>query len=177
MKKLLLPALAAFALLSSGCLNRRLVRIQDHPTQPVLLMQTIDTTVFLLPIHVEHVFWQCAEGGNQLTCQRACGGATEFECPQTAMNMGSTSPAILQGWIDWDGNGSFQANEELKTGNFAPNGATVPANVGLNNAQLCFTVPANATFASGNVMARFRLSPDGGLDPVGGLDNGGTPIG
>ncbi len=90
MKKLLLAA-AAFALLSSGCLNRRLVRIQDHPTQPVLLMETIDTTMLLFPIAREHVFWQCAEGGNQLTCQRACGGETEFQCPQSAMSMGSSN--------------------------------------------------------------------------------------
>lgn len=93
MKKLVFAAaLSALSALSTGCLNRRLVRIQDHPSQPVLLMETLDTTMFLaFPINREHVFWQCAEAGNQLTCTRACGGATEFECPQTAMNMGGTN--------------------------------------------------------------------------------------
>lgn len=92
MKSKLWLAAAAFALLTGGCLNRRLVRIQDHPTQPVLLMQTADATMFFnVPIHVEHVFWQCAETGNQLTCQRACGGSSEFECPQAAMNVGGST--------------------------------------------------------------------------------------
>ena len=92
-----------------------------------------------------------------------------------AMNM-TTAPAKLQGWIDWNGNGQFEAAEQLTTGDFAVAGANVPAG-GLTNAKLCFTVPANALFATGNVMARFRLSPAGGLAATGGLPNGNTPLG
>ncbi|HRK82676.1 MAG TPA: GEVED domain-containing protein [Saprospiraceae bacterium] len=78
-----------------------------------------------------------------------------------AMNMTGSS-AVLQAWVDWDGNGSFGVGEQLNTGSFAPSGATVPAG-GLTNAQLCFSVPSNAVFASGNAFVRFRLSPLGGL--------------
>lgn len=94
MKKLWLAA-AAIAALSTGCLNRRLVRMQDHPSQPVLLLETADVyTALFFPTRIEHVFWQCAETGNQLTCQRACGGPTEFQCPQGAVGLNATSSNV-----------------------------------------------------------------------------------
>ena len=83
-----------------------------------------------------------------------------------AMNMTGSS-AVLQAWIDFNGNGIFEANEQLTTGSFAPSGATVP-NGGLTNAVLCFNVPANATFNGGAAFSRFRLSPLGGLGSGGG---------
>ena len=93
----------------------------------------------------------------------------------TAMNM-TTAPARLQGWIDWNGNGQFEGAEELTTGNFTAPGALIPVG-GVANQQFCFTVPADAEFASGNIMSRFRLSPQGGLGATGGLPNGGIPLG
>jgi hypothetical protein len=83
-----------------------------------------------------------------------------------AMNMTGAN-AYLQGWIDFNGNGTFEANEQLTTGDFAPTGAVVP-NGGLSNAKLCFTVPAGATFQGGAAFSRFRLSPAGGLAAGGG---------
>ncbi|MEI6882637.1 MAG: GEVED domain-containing protein, partial [Bacteroidota bacterium] len=86
----------------------------------------------------------------------------------TAMNMNAT-PAVLQMWIDFNGDGDMlDAGEAVTTGSFngAGGGAVVPATVGLTNAQLCFNVPAGATFASGGAaFVRFRLSPVGGLAP------------
>ena len=82
------------------------------------------------------------------------------------MNM-TGSPAVLQGWIDFNGNGTFEPNEQLTTGDFAPSGANVP-NGGLSNVTLCFDVPTGATFQGGAAFSRFRLSPMGGLTPFGG---------
>ena len=62
------------------------------------------------------------------------------------------------------GDGAFEAGEQLTTGNFAGGGANIPDG-GVNNAQFCFTVPANATFQGGQAMVRFRLSKNGGLAP------------
>jgi hypothetical protein len=84
--------------------------------------------------------------------------------------------AVLQAWIDFNGDGQFQAGEQLNTGDFAPSGATVP-NGGLTNAKLCFTVPATATFQGGNAFMRFRLSPTGGLTATGTLAGGIIPVG
>ena len=50
----------------------------------------------------------------------------------------------------------------MTTGSFAPAGAVVPVG-GLTGAKLTFEVPVGATFSAGNAMARFCLSPDGGL--------------
>ncbi|MCB0706880.1 MAG: hypothetical protein KDC34_16305, partial [Saprospiraceae bacterium] len=87
-----------------------------------------------------------------------------------AMNMTGSS-AVLQAWIDFNGNGTFEANEELTSGSFSTAGVTVPDGAGLVNAELCFEVPADATFTGGQAMSRWRLSPNGGLGSDG--PNGG----
>ncbi|MCB9326661.1 MAG: T9SS type A sorting domain-containing protein [Lewinellaceae bacterium] len=86
--------------------------------------------------------------------------------------------AKLQGWIDFDGNGMFNGNDELNTVDFAGGGAMIPDG-GVTNVQYCFDVPAGATFSTGSteLYARFRLSPNGGLG-FGGINaNGSVPIG
>ncbi|MBK8427678.1 MAG: hypothetical protein IPL27_17655 [Lewinellaceae bacterium] len=83
----------------------------------------------------------------------------------TAHNTLGTN-AVLQGWIDFNGSGMFEPGEQLNTGNFAPSGAIIP-NGGVANQQMCFDVPVGATFIAGQAMARFRLSPTGGLPPTG----------
>ncbi|MBK8557079.1 MAG: hypothetical protein IPL65_15485 [Lewinellaceae bacterium] len=83
----------------------------------------------------------------------------------TARNQ-TNGPAILQAWIDFNGNGTFEANEQLTTGNFAPAGATIP-NGGVTAQNFCFDVPVNASFNGGDLLARFRLSKAGGVGPTG----------
>ena len=80
-------------------------------------------------------------------------------------------PAVLQGWIDFNGNGLFEAGEQLTSLDFAPTGLVVP-NGGLTNQLVCFTVPANASFTGGAAFSRFRLSTAGGLN-----FDGAAPIG
>jgi hypothetical protein len=92
----------------------------------------------------------------------------------TAVNT-TGSNAVLQAWIDFNGNGTFDVGEQLNTGSFAPSGASIP-NGGVLNQQMCFEVPSSATFNGGQAMVRFRLSPNGGLTP-GGPANGPFPIG
>jgi hypothetical protein len=73
--------------------------------------------------------------------------------------------AYLQGWIDFNGNGTFEANEELSGGDFSPNGVEVPTG-GAFSATVCFDVPATAVFTNGEeAFARFRISNEGNLDP------------
>ncbi len=92
-----------------------------------------------------------------------------------AMNL-TGAPAVLQAWVDFNGDGQFQPTEQITSGGFAPAGAIVP-NGGLTNANLCFNVPANATFQGGQAMMRFRLSPEGGLLATGIKADGQIPTG
>ncbi|MCE2790698.1 MAG: GEVED domain-containing protein, partial [Saprospiraceae bacterium] len=82
------------------------------------------------------------------------------------------SAAVLQAWVDFDGNGSFESDEQLTTGSFATQGATVPVG-GLTDAELSFTVPSDAKYYKGKAMTRFRLSRKGGLS---GSSDAGTPL-
>ena len=87
-------------------------------------------------------------------------------CVKVTARNNTGGPAFLQAWIDFNGNGTFEANEQLTTGNFAPTGATIP-NGGVTAQNFCFDVPANASFNGGNLFARFRLSKNGGVGPTG----------
>lgn len=62
--------------------------------------------------------------------------------------------AFVQGWIDFNGNGVWEASEQIAT--------DVPATNGPMN--ITFTTPATAV---SNTFARFRLSQDRGLLPTG----------
>ena len=64
------------------------------------------------------------------------------------------SSAFLQGWIDFNGNGTWESGEQIAT--------DVPASNGPMN--ITFTTPANAVSTA---FARFRLSQDRGLQPTG----------
>jgi hypothetical protein len=78
-------------------------------------------------------------------------------------------PAVLQGWIDFDGNNNFTAAEALTF--TSAGGGTVPTG-GVTNQQYCFTVPSGATFSGGKAYMRFRLSSAGSLSWTGPADNG-----
>lgn len=73
------------------------------------------------------------------------------------------STAVLQGWIDFNGDGDFLDAGELLT---LSNGGIIPAG-GVTNALYCFPVPADATFQGGSANARFRLSNVGGYPSYG----------
>ncbi|MGH1435837.1 MAG: GEVED domain-containing protein, partial [Lewinella sp.] len=76
----------------------------------------------------------------------------------SAMNM-TGEDAVLQVWVDWNGDGMFGAGEELA---FAD--GTVPDG-GVANAEYCFPVPAIVGYSEGSLFVRARLSSDGGLTP------------
>ncbi|MFN8303092.1 MAG: SdrD B-like domain-containing protein [Saprospiraceae bacterium] len=84
-------------------------------------------------------------------------------CVEVSAINTSGAPAYLQGWIDFNGDGDVLDNGEelvLTNGGIVPNG-------GVNNVKYCFMVPDWATFQNGAAFARFRLSPQGGLTPLG----------
>ncbi len=87
------------------------------------------------------------------------------------------APAVLQGWLDFDGNGVMDdPADELNTGDFAGGGVTVPAG-GLTDEVVCFDIPADAMYVMGDGFMRFRLSPDGGLQATGVNPDGTLPAG
>ncbi|MEO1527261.1 MAG: FG-GAP-like repeat-containing protein [Planctomycetota bacterium] len=70
------------------------------------------------------------------------------------------APGKLDAWIDFDRNGKFTSEEQIFT--------STEVVVGEN--QLTFAVPKTAT--AGDAVARFRLSTEGGLSPVGIANDG-----
>lgn len=95
---------------------------------------------------------------------------TEACVAVTAVNQ-TGAPAILQGWIDFNGDGRFTGDEALTTGSFTGGGVPIPAG-GVNGQPYCFTTPASATFEGGETHARWRLSRSGGLAPHGDAPEG-----
>jgi transglutaminase-like putative cysteine protease/uncharacterized membrane protein len=72
----------------------------------------------------------------------------------------ATVPGYLDAWIDFNGNGLFDANEQIAT--------SVWVNAGANT--LTPEIPASAV--AGLTYARFRISCTGGLGPTGPADDG-----
>jgi hypothetical protein len=70
--------------------------------------------------------------------------------------------AVLQAWIDFNGDGDVtDAGEQLNTGSFAAAapGAIVPAGASVNS-DFCFDVPATATFFGGNAFRTLPFEPN-----------------
>ena len=72
----------------------------------------------------------------------------------------STGTAFVDAWVDFNGDGTFGADEQIAT--------SFPVVAGNNN--ILFNVPASAV--GGSVFSRFRLSTAGGLGPTGQAENG-----
>lgn len=81
MTRLFLGALA-IAALGTGCMTRNLRSVQDVAgTADTTLLETTDVMNLYLYVQVKHVFWQCREQALTLTCEKACDGTTDLQCP------------------------------------------------------------------------------------------------
>ncbi|MEN0002758.1 MAG: SdrD B-like domain-containing protein, partial [Bacteroidota bacterium] len=80
----------------------------------------------------------------------------------TAVN-NTASDAVLQMWVDFDGDGIFSIAEEITF--TSANGNSIPMGGGVADELYCFDVPTGAIFREGAAFVRFRLSPMGGLPP------------
>jgi hypothetical protein len=97
------------------------------------------------------------EDGIQILSPLGPGGAGTI---QVSTRNTTGSPAYLQGWIDFNANGQFDAAEKVFS--------DVALGAGTTNLQV--NVPANAVV--GSTYARFRYSPTAGLGPRGEADLG-----
>jgi uncharacterized repeat protein (TIGR01451 family) len=93
-------------------------------------------------------------------------------CIEVTATNNTGSDAVLQMWVDYNGDGVFGAGEEVSF--TTANGNTIPDG-GVIDEQYCFQVPAGASFQGGSAFVRFRLSPNGGLPADG--QTGGFPLG
>ena len=86
-------------------------------------------------------------------------------CVEVISNVPAGTTAYLQGWIDWNGNGKFDANEQVTTDRALVSGSGVVTKV-------CFNVPADATFNEGMAFMRWRISTIRGLGFTGQAPDG-----
>ncbi len=76
-----IAALLCAAMLA-GCLtDRRIIRIDDHPTKQGTVMETQDSYYFVFWFQAVHQFWQCTDTGKTVECTPLCGPTTDLECP------------------------------------------------------------------------------------------------
>ncbi|MEZ5055844.1 MAG: SdrD B-like domain-containing protein [Saprospiraceae bacterium] len=97
-------------------------------------------------------------------------GETACVLVTTHNNMGVK--AYLTGWIDFDGDGSFGAGEQLLFDQMIPAVTDAEVPFGDNTLPYCFVVPANAVYVSGNAFMRFRISTEEGLSFEGAAPDG-----
>ena len=103
--------------------------------------------------------------------------ADSTACVEVTANVPSGS-AFLNGWIDFNGDGDFDPNDQLAftSINGSPVVTTTNATItgSISNVAYCFAVPSDAhtTHDGGEVHMRFRLSSAGSLDSFGSADDG-----
>jgi hypothetical protein len=91
----LFPVLLLLAsLLMSGCLwNRSMLRFGDHPTQPGVIVKTMDEYFYLFYFDTHVQYWQCAETDAALNCTRTCRtDGTGIACSSDSLM--STGPEV-----------------------------------------------------------------------------------
>jgi hypothetical protein len=83
-----------------------------------------------------------------------------FARVDAAITIRASDAGKLDGWIDFNRNGTFESNEQIASSVAVASGSTTYG----------FTVPASVV--AGHTYARFRLSTAGGLGPVGAASDG-----
>ena len=83
-------------------------------------------------------------------------------CVEVTSVNNTGADAVLQMWVDYNGDGDFDAGEEVTF--TSANANTVPDG-GVIDEWYCFDIPVDATFEGGVAFIRFRLSPNGGTLP------------
>jgi hypothetical protein len=86
-------------------------------------------------------------------------------CVKVTSNIPVGVTGVLQGWIDFNGNGELDGNDQIIKDRVLLSGENVET-------EICFEVPAEAAFSEGMAFARFRLSQAAGLLPTGGAPDG-----
>lgn len=81
-------------------------------------------------------------------------------CDSASVQVTASAAGKLDAWIDFDGNGTFDAGDSIYSGTAIVAGTQT----------LSFPVPCNAH--QGQTYARFRLSSAGGLTPIGPANDG-----
>lgn len=75
-------ALGLFASLASGCISRTALSIENSPSKSVTIVQTLDTTSYLVMGTTAYRYWRCVEEGDELVCYPDCGAeGTDLQCP------------------------------------------------------------------------------------------------
>jgi hypothetical protein len=74
-------ALAVTALGATGCVSRKMLSFEDHPSYPVTDLEVFETRSYFVYATHEHQFFSCADAGDKLVCKRTCGGQLDIQCP------------------------------------------------------------------------------------------------
>lgn len=72
-----------FAAALGGCARYQILEFQDHSNAETKLnqLQVLKTTSYGVWATVEHQFWMCTDNGDELVCNRSCGGDLDIVCP------------------------------------------------------------------------------------------------
>ncbi len=84
--------LGLFAALA-GCSRYEIVKFEDHGNADTKLnqLEVVKMTSYGLWATAEHQFWLCTDKGDELECNRSCGGDRDIVCPAASAGGGVVS--------------------------------------------------------------------------------------
>jgi len=83
MRHLILVSLSSLVLAGTACTTYQIRSAESHATMPLLKLETFQTTYLVFWATVEHQFWMCQDAGDDLLCERSCGGGQDLQCPMS----------------------------------------------------------------------------------------------
>lgn len=83
MKKIIILIAFAALLMTTGCLKRNVVAVNDHPGRPLTMVESLDNYWAFHPGYLvgqHYRFWTCTDQGDTLDCKVECDGETDLDC-------------------------------------------------------------------------------------------------
>ncbi len=108
---------------------------------------------------VLHVFTMPDAGPGAVAADEVLGYINPLDPAGTNLNVSVTGAGLLDAWIDFDGNGTFESTEQIFVG--------TPVIQGNNLLTISSSLPAYAAALDGDTWMRFRISDEGKLGPTG----------
>jgi hypothetical protein len=65
-------ALAVGLALTTGCMSRTLLNVEDAVDGQTTILTTLDVKSYVVFGQAKYVFWECGRNGDALTCQKRC---------------------------------------------------------------------------------------------------------
>jgi hypothetical protein len=79
---------ALLAMSLAGCVSYRGLRLVDHPTKEMTLIEVEKNSFYGLAASSVRQYYECTDRADQLDCKLVCDGTSDLQCPSSSAGSG-----------------------------------------------------------------------------------------